>query len=45
MTLTQAGPAIGVEPEARFALTEVRARGIHTPVLTATIVSSTLIHI
>lgn len=34
----QAGPAICVEPEAGFALTEVRAGGIHTPVLTTTIV-------
>lgn len=41
----QAGPAICVEPEARFALTEVRTGGVHTPVLTATVVCSTFIHI
>lgn len=41
----QAGPAICVEPEARFALTEIRTGGVHTPVLTTTIVCSTFIHI
>lgn len=41
----QAGPAVCVKPEARSALTEVGAGGVHTPVLTATVVSTALIHV
>lgn len=43
--LTQAGPAIGMESEAGFALAEVGAWGVHTPVLAAAVVHLALIHI
>lgn len=41
----QAGPAIGMESEAGFALAEVGAWGVHTPVLAAAVVHLALIHI
>lgn len=44
-TLTEAGPAVRVEPEAGFALTEVGAWRVHAPVMAAAIVHLALIHI
>lgn len=44
-TLTQAGPAVRVEPEAGLALTAVGAWCVHTSVLTAAVVHLALIHI
>lgn len=43
--LTQAGPAIRVEPEAGLALTEVGAWRVHTPVLAAAVVHLALVHV
>ena len=43
--LTQAGPAVRVEPEAGLALTEVGAWRVHTPVLAAAVVHLALVHI
>lgn len=44
-TLTQAGPAVRVEPEPGLALAEVRAWCVHASVLTATVVHLALIHV
>lgn len=43
--LTEAGPAVRVEPEAGLALAEVGAWRVHTPVMAAAIVHLALIHI
>lgn len=45
VTLTQAGPAVSVEPEAGLALTEVGAGHVDTPVLAAAVAHPALVHI
>lgn len=45
LVLTQAGPAVRMEPESRLALAEVGAWCVHTSVLAATVVQLALIHV